>query len=281
MKTTMMTLCAAMALAGGCAGFADLACAEPDAATKEALAKATQNPVADLISLPFQDNINFGTGPVDQRQNVLNIQPVYPIELNADWNVVTRTIVPVISQPDFGRGTGTTSGIGDVQFSTFLSPAHSGDWIWGVGTILQAPTASNDVLGQGKWGIGPTAVVLHLSRDSPWVYGALINNVSSFAGDSDRKSVNQMLIQPFVNYNFRSHPGLSLSYSPVITANWEASGSNQWTVPIGMGVSQVLFVGNQALSVQLAGYSNVVRPEYGAAWTARIQVALLFPKSKN
>ena len=276
----MSKLIASACLLLPCASLSTLALADPDAATKEALAKASQNPVADLISLPFQDNLNFGVGPADQKQNVLNIQPVYPIELNADWNVVTRTIIPVITQPDFGRGGGNTSGIGDVQFSEFLSPNHSAGWIWGVGTILQAPTATDEALGQGKWGIGPTAVALHLTKGSPWVYGALVNNVSSFAGSSNRQAVNQMLIQPFLNYNIPSRPGMALSFSPIITANWEASGSNQWLVPIGLGVSQILFIGNQAVSVQVAGYSNVVRPEYAAAWTARLQFSLLFPKSK-
>ena len=244
----------------------------------EALAKASQNPVADLISLPFQNNLNFGVGPVDQKQDVLNIQPVYPIEVNADWNVITRTIVPVISQPDFGTGGGRDNGLGDVQFSTFLSPAHSTGWIWGAGAILQAPTAKDQALGQGKWGIGPTAVALHLTKGSPWVYGALVNNVSSFAGSENRQAVNQFLMQPFINYNFASRPGMSLGFSPIITANWEAPGRDQWTVPLGLGLSQVLFIGNQAVSVQLAGYSNVVRPDYAAAWTARIQFSLLFPK---
>ncbi len=249
-----------------------------DEEEKEALAKATQNPVADLISVPFQDNLNFGVGPIDQKQNILNIQPVIPIELNLEWNLITRTILPVISQPDFGTGSGRTNGIGDVQFSTFLSPAHSRDWIWGVGAIVQAPTATNDVLGQGKWGIGPTIVVLHLEKGSPWVYGALVNNVSSFAGNVNRQSVNQMLIQPFINYNFPSRPGLSLGFSPIVTADWEAAGRNQWTVPLGLGLSQVLFIGKQAVSIQLGGYGNVVRPQYAATWTMRLQLSLLFPK---
>ena len=280
MRSTPWNSYAALVLAFACAGtgIPNLARAAPDAATKEALAKASQNPVADLISLPLQDNLNFGVGPADQKQNVLNIQPVYPIDLTANWNLVTRTIIPVITQPDFGRGGGSTSGIGDIQFSEFLSPSNSQGWIWGVGTILQAPTATNEVLGQGKWGIGPTAVALHLEKTSPWVYGALVNNVSSFAGSSNRQSVNQMLIQPFLNYNIASRPGMALSFSPIITANWEATGSNQWTVPLGLGVSQILFIGNQAVSIQVAGYSNVVRPEYAAAWTARMQFSFLFPK---
>lgn len=271
----------ALAFACACVAAATPAYAEPDAATKEALAKASQNPVADMISLPLQNNLNGGIGPDYQKQDVLNIQPVYPIELNSDWNLITRTILPVISQPSLGTRNPVTYGLGDLQFSEFLSPSNSQGWIWGAGTVLQVPTGSEPVLGQGKWGLGPTAVALHLDKGSPWVYGALVNNVTSVAGQSDRQRVNQMLVQPFINYNFRSHPGLALSFSPIITANWEATGSNQWTVPLGLGVSQILFIGNQAVSVQIAGYSNVVRPDYAPIWTARLQFTFLFPKSKT
>lgn len=263
-----------------CIALPTAALSEPDAATKEALAKATQNPVADLISVPFQYNLNFGVGPDDQKQSVLNIQPVYPLELTPDWNLITRTILPIISQPSFGTPDGTTNGIGDIQFSAFMSPAHSGEWVWGAGTIVQAPSASNPVLGQGKWGIGPTAVALHLTKGDPWVYGALVNNVTSVGGNVDRPTVNQALVQPFINYNVPSRPGLALSFSPIITANWRAR-SDQWTVPLGLGLSQILFVGNQAISVQLAGYSNVVRQQYAGSWTARLQLTLLFPRSKR
>jgi hypothetical protein len=270
------------AVLGICAGtvLQSTALGAPDAAAKEDLAKATQNPVADLISLPFQYNLNFGVGPEDQKQSVLNIQPVYPLELSSDWNLITRTILPVISQPSFGTPDGTTNGIGDVQFSAFMSPAHSGDWIWGAGAIVQAPSASNPVLGQGKWGIGPTVVVLHLTKGSPWVYGALVNNVTSVGGNVNRATVNQALVQPFINYNVPSRPGMSVGFSPIITANWRAQ-SDQWTVPLGLGLSQVLFIGNQAVSVQLAGYSNVVRQQYTGSWTARLQLTLLFPRSKR
>ena len=263
-----------------CAALPSVARGEPDAAAKEDLAKATQNPVADLISVPFQYNLNFGVGPDDQKQSVLNIQPVYPLELNSDWNLITRTILPVISQPSFGSPDGTTNGIGDIQFSAFMSPAHSGDWVWGVGAIAQAPSASDPVLGQGKWGLGPTAVVLHLTKGSPWVYGALVNNVTSVGGNVNRASVNQALVQPFINYNVPSRPGMSLGFSPIITANWRAQ-SDQWTVPLGLSLSQILFVGNQAISLQLGGYSNVVRQQYTGSWTARLQLTLLFPKSKR
>ena len=164
--------------------------------------------MADLISVPFQNNINFGVGPDDDVQYILNIQPVIPFKLTEDWNLISRTIVPLIYQPELAPGVGDVFGLGDIQQSLFLSPAKPGKLIWGVGPILQFPTATDDSLGQGKWGAGPTAVALTVH--GPWVLGALINNVWSFAGDSDRKDVNQMLIQPFVNYNLprRVVPGL-------------------------------------------------------------------------
>ena len=145
------------------------------------LAKKTQNPVADLISVPFQNNVNFGVGPDDDVQYILNIQPVIPFRLTEDWNLISRTIVPLIYQPELAPGVGEVFGLGDIQQSLFFSPAKPGTVIWGVGPILQFPTATDDSLGQGKWGAGPTAVALTVQ--GPWVLGALVNNVWSFAGD--------------------------------------------------------------------------------------------------
>jgi hypothetical protein len=121
----------------------------------EQLAKLAQNPVGNLISVPFQDNVNLNYGPQKATQNVLNIQPVVPIEVSKDWNVITRTILPVMSQPGFVASESRTNGIGDVQFTAFLSPANPGEWIWGAGAIVQAPTHSNAVLGNDNWGLGP------------------------------------------------------------------------------------------------------------------------------
>jgi hypothetical protein len=246
----------------------------------EALAKAAQNPIADMISLPFQNNTNLNAGPKSQTQNVLNIQPVYPFNLDPEWNLVTRTIIPVISQPDFGvPNAERKNGLGDFQFSAFLSPKKPtpSGWTWGVGPVLQLPTATNDVLGQGKWGLGPTAVALHIEKGSPWLYGALINNVWSVGGDSGRRAVNQMLLQPFVNYNFPEHPGRYLTFSPIVTANWNARGE-QWTVPIGLGMGQLFRIGTQPVNVQAHAYYNLVKPEQAGNWTVRLQFQLLFPK---
>jgi hypothetical protein len=170
------TLSLAPALLAFGVGFASDARA---ALSSEELAKLAQNPIANLISVPFQNNTNFNYGPLEGTQNILNIQPVIPVTLDKDWNLITRTIVPLISQPPFVQLEDTTFGLGDTQFSAFLSPSNASGWIWGVGAIAQLPTHTDPVLGNNNWGLGPTAVALHLERGSPWVYGALINNVRS------------------------------------------------------------------------------------------------------
>ena len=239
------------------------------------LAKMAQNPVANLISVPFQDNVNFNVGPEDGAQNVLNIQPVIPIELNADWNLITRTIIPVISQPAFAPWEDRTNGLGDIQFTAFLSPANASGLIWGVGAIAQLPTNSNDQLGNDRWGLGPSFVVLHLDKGDPWVYGALVNNVWS-VGSGDDPSYNNFLLQPFLNYNFPE--GLYLTSSPIITANWKADSSDRWTVPLGGGVGKIFHLGKLPVNTQIQGFYNVATPDDGPDWSLRLQVQLLFPK---
>jgi hypothetical protein len=258
-----------------CAAVAE----ESAASGTGALAKAAQNPIADMISVPFQYNANLNYGSSRSTQSVLNIQPVIPFHVTPEWNLITRTILPVISQPPLTPDQGRTNGLGDLQFSAFLSPAHSGSLVWGVGAIAQAPTATDNVLGQGKWGLGPTAVALHIEEGSPWLYGALINNVFSVGGQSSRPGVNQMLIQPFINYNFPSHPGRYLTFSPIITANWDAtSSSDRWTVPVGLGIGQIMRWGRQPVNLQAAAYYNIEKPAYASNWNLRLQVQFLFPK---
>jgi len=238
------------------------------------LAKKTQNPVADLISVPFQNNVNFGVGPHDDVQYILNIQPVIPFKLTENWNLISRTIVPLIYQPELAPGVGEVFGLGDIQESLFLSPAKPGKVIWGLGPIFQFPTATDDSLGQGKWGAGPTAVALTVH--GPWVLGALVNNVWSFAGDSDRRDVNQMLLQPFVNYNLPD--AWYVVTAPIITADWEADGDDRWTVPIGAGVGKIVRLGKLPVNAQASAYYNVIRPDNAAEWQLRIQIQLLFPR---
>jgi len=162
--------------------------------------------------------------------------------------------------------------------SLFLSPARSQGWIWGAGLIMQANSATDDLLGQGKWGLGPTAVALRMEKGSPWVYGALVNNVWSVGGDDHRANVNQMLIQPFLNYNFPKSPGRYLSFSPIVTANWEAGSGEKWTVPLGLSIGQIMKFGNQPVNLQAGAYYNVERPTGAPEWNIRLQLQFLFPK---
>jgi hypothetical protein len=241
----------------------------------EELAKMTQNPVANLISVPFQNNTNFNVGPQKGTQNILNIQPVIPITVNEDWNVITRTILPVISQPPSTSFDDRVFGLGDLQLSAFVSPANSEGLIWGVGAIAQAPTNTNAVLGNERWGLGPTAVILRLEKGSPWVYGFLVNNVWSVSSSGSSPSYSNFLLQPFLNYNFPG--GMYLTSAPIVTANWQASG-DKWTVPLGGGVGHIFHLGRLPVNTQLSAYYNVARTDDGASWQLRFQVQLLFPK---
>ena len=241
----------------------------------EELARAAQNPIAAMISVPFQNNMNFGYGPNDHIQNVLNIQPVVPFSLNEDWNLVTRTILPLISQPGMTPGQGTTFGLGATQFSAFLSPAQAGRLIWGAGAVVQAPTTTDQALGSNVWGGGPSFVALTMA--GPWVIGGLVNNVWS-AGGEGRNKYNTLTMQPFVNYNFASSPGTYMSFSPLITSNWEAESGQQWTVPLGLALGQILRIGQQPINAQLGAYYNAIRPDIGPEWQLRFQIQFLFPR---
>jgi hypothetical protein len=254
-------------------GLAGAAHAEMSA---EELAKLAQNPVGNLISVPFQNNTNLNYGPEKGTQNILNIQPVIPISISPDWNIITRTILPVIWMPALGPDAGATSGIGDISITAFLSPANPGEWIWGAGPIAQIPTNSNSELGNKNWGLGPSGVVLHLAKGSPWVYGVLVNNVWSLTNDKQGGAYNNGLIQPFINYNFEG--GAYLTTAPVMTIDWKAENSQRWTVPVGGGVGKIFHIGKLPVNTQISAYYNVVRPDFGANWQIRAQVQLMFPK---
>jgi hypothetical protein len=259
----LITLCLAVFV-----GTSPLWAAEEGDRTE--LAKKLQNPVSNLISVPFQNNFNFGYGPEDKMQYVLNMQPVIPLHVTEQWNWINRAIIPLIDQP----APVSEFGLGDIQYQGYLSPAKPGKLIWGVGPVLQFPSATDSGLGQDKWCAGPGVVGLRM--DGPWVYGALVNNIWSFAGDDNRANVNQMLIQPFINYNFGR--GLAIGTSPVITANWEASSGQRWTVPLGGQISQIIPIAKVPVDFLLGAYYNVEKPDNGPEWSLRFQVTLLFPK---
>ena len=260
-------------------GFVAALCAFPTANAEmsaEELAKLAQNPVGNLISLPFQNNTNLNFGPEKGTQNILNIQPVVPISISREWNIITRTIVPVIWNPSLGPGIESKDGVGDTVFTAFLSPANPGHLIWGVGPVVQIPTNSSSELGNKNWGLGPSFVVLHLEHDDPWVYGVLVNNIWSVTSNKQGGSYNNGLVQPFLNYNFRD--GLYLTSAPILTVDWKADSGQRWTVPIGGGVGKIFHVGKLPVNTQLSAYYNVVRPDLEANWQIRAQVQLMFPE---
>ena len=238
------------------------------------LARAAQNPVASMISLPLQNNTSFGVGPGDDVQNVLNIQPVIPISVSKNWNLITRTIAPVIYQPELVPGSDSEFGLGDINATLFFSPAKPGKLIWGVGPVFSFPTATDDILGTDKWSAGPS--VIGLTIQGPWVIGGLVSNLWSFAGDDDRADVNQLLFQYFINYNLPQ--GWYLSFAPIITANWEAESGNQWTIPFGGGFGKIFKIGKQPMNAQAQAFYNVEKPDSGPDWSLRLQLQFLFPK---
>ncbi len=248
--------------------------AKEDNAT--ALAKAAQNPVADMISLPFQWNSYFETGPEGKTQNVLLIQPVLPFSMNKDWNFIARPIIPLLEQPPFNDNQNRNYGIGNIQFQGFFSPKEKvGDWIIGFGPYLEFPTNSgpDNRFGSDNWSAGPAFVALQIK--GPWVYGGLVSHLWSYYGNDPE--VNQTSIQPFLNYNMKG--GWYLSASPVITANWNTDSSRQtWTIPIGGGVGRVFKMGNQPVNASFKLYHNVESPRSGSDTQLQFQFQFLFPK---
>lgn len=238
------------------------------------LAKQLSNPVASLVSVPFQNNWDFGVGPEEKERYLLNFQPVMPFSLNEDWNLIARVIVPLISQPPLVEGGAPTFGISDFVTSAFLSPAKPGAFIWGVGPVLLMPATSDPFLGSGRWGTGPTVVIL--KQSGPFTYGALANQIWSFGGDSTRAKVNQTFLQPFFTYGTKS--GYSFTLNSESTANWEAASGEQWTVPINFNLTKVTRLGKRPISFGVGPGIYVEKPTGGPRWKVRAVVTLLFPK---
>jgi hypothetical protein len=263
----------------------------------QSLAAAAQNPVAATYSLPLQNNTYFNAGPNhDKTANVLNIQPVLPFPLG-NWNLISRTIAPLIYVPSIGaggigggslgedtaaenvgpRGIPETFGLGDINQTFFLSPAAPSAFIWGAGPSFNLPTATEHFLGSGKFSIGPSEVGLVMPK--PWVFGMLVRQLFSVAGPSGRTDVNQTLLQPFANYNFPN--GWYLTTSPVITANWSVDASQRWSVPIGGGIGKIFRIGTQPINASLQTYDYVERPQGGAKLGNSLPGAVLVSSMKG
>lgn len=239
----------------------------------EALAKASQNPVSSLISVPFENNVNFGIGPNDDISNVLNVKPVYPVNINENWNWIHRAIIPGVYQENSLPGGDDIYGVGDITYQGFLTPAKTDKLIWGVGPVLSMPTGAND-LTSNKWSGGPGAVVL--TMPGHWVVGALAFNVWSMGGLGDAPNVNLFNFQYFINYNMPD--GWYLSSTPTIMANWEADGGDVWTVPLGGGLGKIFRIGKQPLNFRTVAYYNVHKPDGGSNWSLVTQLTFMFPR---
>jgi hypothetical protein len=240
------------------------------------LAKKTQNPVSDLISLPFQNNTYFETGPDGRTQNVLLIEPVIPFHLNDDWNFIARSVIPIINQPAMNDDQNRNGGLGNIQFEGFFSPKKPvGGWILGFGPYLEFPTNSNPdgQFGTDNWSAGPAFLALQMKGH--WVYGALFTHLWSYAGPDPEKNLTG--IQPILNYNLKD--GWYLNSSPQINANWAAdSHSDTWTIPVGGAVGKVFHIGKQPINTRVGAYYNVEKPDSGSDWQFQVQIQFLFPK---
>jgi hypothetical protein len=243
----------------------------PSAAqTAEELAKQTQNPVASLISVPFQGNWDFGLGDRDAVGTLLNVQPVMPFGINKTTNIILRVIMPLTSQP--GSSDARINGLGDIVATAFFSPVKSGRVIWGVGPVFLLPAATNASLGSEKFGLGPSLVAL--TQPGPWTVGVLYNQIWSASGANDRADVNSMYLQPFVNYNLGG--GLSAGVVLEANANWEADQT--WTAPLLFNVSKVTLLGKRPVSFAVAAGPTIASPDAGASWRFRLSATFLFPR---
>ena len=236
------------------------------------LAKKLQNPIANLISVPVQNNWDVGIGSADAMRFTAYVQPVIPFSVGDDWNLITRTIMPIIHAESAVPGGSSVSGFGDIVQSFFLSPKEPvGGWILGGGPVFLYPSASDDRLGGEKWGAGPTAVALQ--QKNGWTYGMLANHLWSFAGSDNRQEVNATLMQPFFAYTTKTYTTFGLNTET--TYDWE---NNRWTVPFNLTVQQMVKLGPQPVAFTVGGRYYADKPEGGPDWGLRFMVTLLFPK---
>jgi len=242
---------------------------------KRELAKQLSNPVANLVSVPFQFNWEQNVGPQKLTRFILNVQPVMPFEVSKRWNMIVRLIAPLVSQPPLADGGVAASGISDITTSFFFSPSKPQKFIWGAGPVIVLPSTSEATLGSGKWSAGPTLLVL--KQTGNWTFGALWNQTWSFSGDPSRADVNQMFLQPFLAYQ-ATHT-VTLTLQSESTANWEAD-TDEWTVPINVLVSKVASFGPFPASYAIGFGGFPIHPDIGPSWKARGVITLLLPKKK-
>lgn len=237
---------------------------------KPSLSQQLANPIANLTSVPIQYNALFGGGRDGKATaSVLDIQPVIPFRLNDDWNLITRTILPVTSVDGLFSGRGDVSGLANTQMSLFLSPQEvgPGGLIWGVGAVVNLPTATDPLLGTNKWGAGPSAVAL--VQKGSWTVGLLANQMWTFDGND----INKSFIQPWVTYQLQD--GWSVSATSQTSYDWTA---RQWTVPLNVGVAKLVSFGQQPVQFQFGGIYMLSAPDGAPRWGLQTTVTFLFPK---
>jgi len=244
--------------------------AQDDAAE---LAKKLSNPISSLISVPFQNNSDYGIGDLKGLRNTMNLQPVVPLSISSKWNLIMRVIVPVVTQYNITGPGEKQNGISDAVLSGFFSPSESKNGVtWGVGPVFLIPTGTDDFLTTKKFGVGPTGV--GLKQFNGWTVGALFNQIWSVAGDDARSEVNQLFLQPFFSYNWKSGAGLGGNFE--MTQNWEAETTTIWFNPIVNGVTSI---GSQKVQLAVGPRINLAAADGAKAdWGWRAVVVLLFPK---
>jgi hypothetical protein len=249
----------------------------PPAQETADLARQLSNPIASLVSVPFQFNWEQNVGPSKLTRFVLNVQPVMPFSVNEDVNLIVRLIAPLLSQPPLFDGGVAASGMSDITTSFFVSPSNSTKLIWGAGPVFVLPSTSEPTLGTGKWSAGPTVVAL--TQTGPWTLGALWNQVWSFSGDPSRSDVNQMFLQPFLAYQ-ATHT-ITLTVQSEMTANWEADAEGEtWTVPVNVLVSKLSSLGTFPASYALGVGAFTAHPDVGPSWKIRGAITVLLPRSR-
>jgi hypothetical protein len=274
MRSVVIVVCALVAATATHARAQTPAAAAPPAQDVNALAKATQNPVADLTAVPLQFNFNTGGDYAAHTGLNLNFQPVIPFALTASWKMIARTVVPLNSLP---AGDETRqSGVGDIQEQLFITPAASGKIVWGVGPMLSLPTSTVAASETGSWALGPGGVVV--KNAGPWVLGGLIQQFWTIADTGGDPEINLFVVQPFVNYNFGG--GWAVAFAPLMTANWNASSGNEWTVPLGAGITRTTVFNRRPMSLGVQYYYNVERPDGAPAQQLRFVVSFLYPRTK-